>query len=102
MWMCMNGDGGQRLTSSIFLNYLPPYYLRQSLSLNLEPSDRLDWLGNGVQGSACLCLPVPALSARVTSACCHAWLLYWDPNLGPHGCKQAPSQPSHLTSPCFC
>lgn len=43
---CLSVHGGQRWASSVFLNYSPPYFVRQGFPLNLE-----------VTGSARLCWP---------------------------------------------
>lgn len=41
-----------------FLNYFPPYFLHQGLSLNTELSFSLVWLAGMLQRAVCFCLPV--------------------------------------------
>lgn len=48
MYVCAHGGS---LTSDISLNHSLPYFVRQTLSLNVEFTAQLDWLASKLQGS---------------------------------------------------
>lgn len=50
--------GDWTLILGAFLNYFPPYFLHQGLSLNTELSFSLVWLAGMLQRAVCFCLPV--------------------------------------------
>lgn len=41
---------------------IPPYLLRQNLSVNWSLPSRLDWLARKPQGSTILCVPSPGIT----------------------------------------
>lgn len=49
MYVCAHGGS---LTSDISLNHSLPYFVRQTLSLNVEFTAQLDWLASKLQGSS--------------------------------------------------
>lgn len=53
-----------------FLSCLVPYFFEKSLSLNLEPTDWLDWLTSEPQGSTCFLAP----KTRTIDVHHHGWL----------------------------
>lgn len=92
MFMCVHVF----VEACVFLDVYIPYFCRQYLSANKEPTYYVDGLASKSQESTCFCFP----TAGITGAHCHTWLLYVVKSaLGLHAyiASTVPAEPSPHT-----